>query len=161
MDDERAIREVIETWHRATATGDLETVLTLMDDDVVFLGPGRPPMRGKEAFAAGFRAAAQSGRIESTGRVQEIQIAGDWAYCWTDLSVVKTLPAGPAKRLAGPALTIFRKKAAGKWVAFRDANMLAPENSDARRSGDSGGINAARSAVKPRACPARIDAPSS
>jgi uncharacterized protein (TIGR02246 family) len=128
-DDERAIRDLIETWHRATAAGDLGTVLTLMDDDVVFLGPGRPPMRGKDAFAAGFRAATGSGRLESAGRVQEIRIADDWAYCWTELSVVKTPEAGgAATRLAGPTLTIFRKAPGGTWVLFRDANMLSAED---------------------------------
>lgn len=33
MNDERAIRDVIATWHRATAAGDLPTVLPVMDED--------------------------------------------------------------------------------------------------------------------------------
>jgi uncharacterized protein (TIGR02246 family) len=50
-DDERAIREVIATWMRASTAGDTATVLDLMTDDVVFLVPGQEPF-GKEAFAA-------------------------------------------------------------------------------------------------------------
>ena len=48
---ERSIRELIATWHQATAEGDIDGVLRLMADDVIFLTPGNPPMRGKEAFA--------------------------------------------------------------------------------------------------------------
>ena len=54
--DEQAIRSVIATWMEASAAGDLARVLALMDDDVVFLGPGRPPMRGKDGFAAANKA---------------------------------------------------------------------------------------------------------
>jgi len=43
--DEQAIRDAVAAWMKASADGDLPRVLALMDDDVVFLGPGRPPMR--------------------------------------------------------------------------------------------------------------------
>ena len=55
--DEQAIRDVISNWLRATAAGDVDAILPLMAEDVVFLRPGQPPMRGREAFAAGLRAA--------------------------------------------------------------------------------------------------------
>ena len=42
---------------RASAAGDVERVLGLMAEDVVFLLPGQPPMRGRETF----RVAAGSG----------------------------------------------------------------------------------------------------
>jgi hypothetical protein len=46
-DDERAIRELIATWLRASQAGDTQTVLSLMTDDVIFMVPGREPF-GKE-----------------------------------------------------------------------------------------------------------------
>ena len=45
--DEKAIRNVISSWQKATAEGDLDRILTLMSEDVVFLTPGQPPMRGR------------------------------------------------------------------------------------------------------------------
>ncbi len=51
QDDEQEIRNLVSTWMTATKAGDVETVLSLMSDDVVFLVPGRPPMR-KADFAA-------------------------------------------------------------------------------------------------------------
>jgi hypothetical protein len=50
--DEQAIRDLVAAWMSASAAGDHERVLGLMADDVVFLVPGRPPIRGKAAFAA-------------------------------------------------------------------------------------------------------------
>jgi ketosteroid isomerase-like protein len=55
----------VATWIDATARGDVDRVLELMDDEVVFLVPGRPPMRGKRDFAAATRAAAGMGRIDA------------------------------------------------------------------------------------------------
>lgn len=55
MNDEQAIRDLIATWHKASAAGDLTTVLKLMAEDVVFLVAGKPPMRGRDAFATGFK----------------------------------------------------------------------------------------------------------
>ena len=40
--DERAIRYLVALWHSATAAGDVDTVLGLMDEDVVFLVAGQP-----------------------------------------------------------------------------------------------------------------------
>lgn len=58
-DDEQAIRDLITTWLREAAAGDLSVLLSLMADDVVFLMPGRPPIRGKDEFAPLHKAAGQ------------------------------------------------------------------------------------------------------
>jgi uncharacterized protein (TIGR02246 family) len=94
-DDKEQIRELLTAWMRATAAGQLEPLLELMDEDVVFLVPGQPPMRGRESFAVAFKFALQHYRIDGRSEVQEIQIAGDMAYCWNRLSVTMTpLPSG-------------------------------------------------------------------
>jgi uncharacterized protein (TIGR02246 family) len=129
-EDERAIRELIATWLRASAEGDTATVLGLMSDDVVFLVPGRPPF-GKEAFAG-----AQQGmagyRMEAESDVREIRTFGDWAYCWTRLSVAMTpVGGGPTVRRSGHTLTILRKESDGRWLLARDANMLTVDTSGA------------------------------
>jgi uncharacterized protein (TIGR02246 family) len=123
--DEREIRKLVETWLAASKAGDLETVLGLMTDDVVFLVTGQPPMIGKASFAAASK--AQSGQpftISGTSDVQEIQVFGEWAYMWTKLSVVATpTKGGEPIRRAGHTLSILRKQG-GKWLLARDANML-------------------------------------
>jgi uncharacterized protein (TIGR02246 family) len=40
-DDERAIQELVATWMRASERGDVNTVLSLMADDVIFMAGAR------------------------------------------------------------------------------------------------------------------------
>lgn len=132
QNDEQAIRELIATWQSATAANDLPQILRLMAEDVVFLVPGQPPMRGRDAFAAGFRKAVQHYRIESTAEIQEIQIIGEWAYSWTHLTVTMApLQKGPPMIRKGYTLTILRKQPDGAWVLYRDANMLSSPSGEA------------------------------
>ena len=126
--DEQAIRSLVATWVEATSRGDLEHVLELMADDVVFLGAGRPPMRGRDAFAAASRGREGQATVEGTAEVQEVRVFDGWAYCWTQLTVtVRPADGGTPARLAGPALSVFRKYPDGRWVIFRDANMVGPD----------------------------------
>jgi uncharacterized protein (TIGR02246 family) len=124
--DEQAIRSLVAQWHSATAAGDVDTVLRLMAEDVVFLVAGHPPMKGRSTFEKGLRGLLASHRIESTSEVQEVGVSGKLAYCWTVLTVrVTPLAGGDAVVRTGSALSILRKQADGSWVVARDANLLA------------------------------------
>jgi uncharacterized protein (TIGR02246 family) len=124
--DERAIRELTETWLAATQKGDIQTVLGLMADDVVFMLPGQNPF-GKEAFAASFKALSGV-RFETSSEIKEIKLLGDWAYLRNYLEVTITPPGGGAPlRRSGHTLTILRKELDGRWLVARDANLLAPQ----------------------------------
>ncbi len=121
-DDERAIRNLVETWMAASKAGDLPTVLSLMADDVVFMVPGRDPF-GKAEFAAASEGLSNV-RIEGSNDIQEIQVVGDWAYLRNCLEVTMTPDGGSPVRRSGYTLTILRKKPNGKWVLARDANLM-------------------------------------
>ncbi|WP_025040084.1 YybH family protein [Nitrosospira briensis] len=125
--DEEEIRQLVSTWMAASKEGDVETVLSLMADDVVFLVPGQPVMR-KADFAMAARAQSGQGAPQFDGRseIQEIRVLGEWAFMWTKLTVIVT-PPGSAQSMtrAGHTLSILKKQG-GKWVLARDANMLAP-----------------------------------
>jgi uncharacterized protein (TIGR02246 family) len=126
--DEQEIRHLVATWMAATKSGDVETVLNLMADDVVFLLPGQPPMIGKSAFAAAAQAQSKKGPVQfdGTSEIKEIKVVGEWAFMWTKLSVVVTPPGGaPSMTRAGHTLSVLKKQN-GKWVLARDANMLSP-----------------------------------
>ena len=123
--DKRLIREVIATWMRASAAGDIDRVLSLMAEDVVFLVPGQPPMRGRAKFAEASRSMAGQIRFEGKSDIQEIHVAGDYAFCWSQLAVTATpVGGGDPMRRAGPVLSVFRREPDGRWVLFRDANLL-------------------------------------
>jgi uncharacterized protein (TIGR02246 family) len=122
-DDERAIRELIAAWMSATRAGDVDTVLGLMTDDVVFMVPGREPF-GKGEFAAASRAITGLA-IEGTSEIRELEILGRWAYMRSYIEVDVTPPgSGTSIRRTGWALTILRREADGRWRIARDANLL-------------------------------------
>lgn len=125
--DEQAIRQLVATWMSASRAGDVEQVLSLMADDVVFLLPGQPPMRKTDfAVAARVQSGADAPTIDGSSEIQEIKILGDWAFLWQQLTVEVTPPnGGPSMKRAGHTLTILQKLN-GKWVLARDANLLAP-----------------------------------
>ena len=125
--DEEQIRELVATWMAAAQSGDVETILGLMTDDVVFLVPGRPVMRKSEfAAVAKSQSSARAPKFDATSDIQEIKVSGDWAFMWSKLMVVVTPLDGtaPAAR-AGHTLTVFQREG-GRWLLARDANLLAP-----------------------------------
>jgi uncharacterized protein (TIGR02246 family) len=123
---EQQIRESILTWISATAEGDLDRVLGLMAEDVVFLSAGQPPLRGRDAFESASRSMAGKMRFEGQPDIQEIHVAGDYAFCWTRLHVTATpRDEGLPIRRAGDVFSVFRKEQDGRWRLFRDAHMLA------------------------------------
>ena len=125
QNDEEEIRQLVSSWIAATKAGDIETVLSLMTEDVIFLVPGRPVMR-KADFAAAARAQAgrEAPQFDGRNEIQEIKIFDDWAFMWTELTIVVT-PSGDTQSLtrAGHTLSIL-KKHNGKWALARDANMV-------------------------------------
>jgi uncharacterized protein (TIGR02246 family) len=125
--DEEEIHQLVANWMAATKAGDIETVLSLMAEDVVFLLPGRPPMIGKSAFAAAQAQSKQGApQFDGTSEIEEIKVLGEWAFMWTKLTVVVTPPGGaPPTTRAGHTLSILKKQN-GKWLLARDANMLSP-----------------------------------
>jgi len=125
-DDEQAIRKLVETWMMASQAGDIETVLNLMSDDVVFMVPGREPF-GKEAFRAASESAKDM-RIEGKSDISEIRVLGDWAFLRNRLEMTMTLPDGNRVRRAGYTLTILNKTADGRWLLTRDANLLTEKD---------------------------------
>lgn len=124
--DEQAIRGVHSTWIDAVNAGDLDRLLTLMADDVVFLNPGREPF-GRDEFSAVFPAAHQQARIRCISELEEVVVVGEVAYtrAQDSLSVIPRA-GGEATQLAGHRITVYRKQPDGRWLLARDAHTLSP-----------------------------------
>jgi uncharacterized protein (TIGR02246 family) len=123
--DEEAIRDLVARWMAATQSGDVETVLSLMAEDVVFLVPGQPVMRKADfAVAAQGMSGPNAPKFEGKSEIQEIKILGYWAFMWTKLSIVVTPPGGSQSiTRQGTTLSVLQKQN-GRWVIARDANLL-------------------------------------
>jgi uncharacterized protein (TIGR02246 family) len=122
-DDERAIREMVDTWMEASKAGDTQAVLRLMTDDVLFMVPGREPF-GKDEF----RSTSESMRhvrMDGRAEIREIHVEDDWAWIRNHIDLTLTPEAGVPLRRSGYTLTILRKGADGRWRLFRDANLVS------------------------------------
>jgi len=120
--DKQAIRELIDTWMRASRAGDTATVLSLMTDDVVFMVPGREPF-GKEAFASSTQS-MKNVTIDGHASIVELQVLGDWAYLRNPLDLTMTPAGGAPVHRTGYTLTLLRKEG-GRWRLCRDANLVS------------------------------------
>ena len=121
--DERAIRELVDTWMKASRAGDTETVLGLMSDDVIFMVPGREPF-GKQTFAANSRS-MDGVKLEGSADIRELKVLGDRAYLRNFIEITITPPGGAPVRRSGFTLTILRKEPDGRWLLARDANLVS------------------------------------
>jgi len=121
--DELAIRNLVDSWCRATEAGAVDAIAPLMADDVVFLTPGREPF-GKREFLEGSRQSAGKAKVSVQADVIEVRVAGDLGYCRLKLVVTVTTPDGgkPIEH-AGQTIGIYRREG-GRWVLARDANFV-------------------------------------
>lgn len=123
---EQAIHALHSTWIDGVNAGDLERLLTLITDDVVFISPGQEPS-GRDGFSAVFSAACQQIRFRCVSELQEIVVVGDVAYTRSRDSLTVTPRAGgETTQLAGYRMTVYRKQPDGRWLLARDAHTLAP-----------------------------------
>ena len=124
--DERQIREVHSTWIDAVNAGDLDRLLTLVADDVVFLNPGQAPF-GRAEFSANFSAAQREVRISCVSELEEVVVASEVAYTRSRDALSVTPHGGSeATHLAGYRITVYRKQPDGRWLLARDAHTLSP-----------------------------------
>ncbi len=132
-DNERQIRELVESWIAASKAGDVPSLLQLMTDDVIFMTPGRPPF-GKAEFAADAES-AKGMTVDPRAEIQELEIVGSRAFVRNRIEVVLTAPGDSPQRLSGYAMSVLRKEADGRWRVARDANLVAPEGADDLKRG--------------------------
>jgi uncharacterized protein (TIGR02246 family) len=121
-EDERGIRELVDDWMEASRRSDIEAVLRLMTDDVIFMTPCREPF-GKEEFQA--TSEAMSG-VEMDGRadILEIRVLGEWAWVRSHIDLRVSPRGGEAAHRSGYTLSILQKGADGQWRLARDANLV-------------------------------------
>lgn len=126
--DQEAIRALFGTWREASKRRDVDSLLGLVTDDVVFLAPGQPPIRGKGAVRELFSVVLSRFELEQDFVIQEIQVLGEWAFCWgTDSSVMRPLNGGAPVRARGMGLSLLRRSAQGAWRFARGINNMTRE----------------------------------
>ena len=127
--DERAIRRLTADWLAAVRAKDIAGLSAMVTDDAVFLPPGFPPIRGKAGVAAMYgRFFPQFSLVEQTVSIEEIQVAGDWAFAWGSEKFTLVPEAGGAPiEIEGQGMSILKRQPEGGWKFARGINNTAPK----------------------------------
>ena len=128
-DDERAIRKLTADWLAAVRAKDIPRLSSMVTDDAVFLPPGFPPIRGKQAvetmyqnFFPQFSSVAQDVAIE------EIEVLGDWAFSWgTEKFALVPQAGGSTIEMQGKGMSILKRQPDGSWKFARGINNTLPK----------------------------------
>lgn len=133
--DKQSIRKLNHDWAAAMQAKDIVQLAGMVTDDVVFLPPGFPAIRGKqsvEAMYANFF--AQFSRVEQTTSIDEIQVAGEWAFAWGSEKLVLVPKVGGSPiQMQGKGMSVYRRQPNGSWKIARGINNSVPETAAPKR----------------------------
>lgn len=121
--DAQQIRDLVAAWARASASGDLDAILPLMDEDILFLTHGAEPF-GRDVFIQHFNSNVKQMDLNVTAHVREVEVRQDLAFARTWLEIRITPKAGEPITRTGYTLSVYRRRPGGPWKLWRDANLV-------------------------------------
>ncbi|HLK66012.1 MAG TPA: SgcJ/EcaC family oxidoreductase [Bryobacteraceae bacterium] len=127
--DENVILALLERWRSAIEAKDVAAVLELCADDVVFLPSSGAPVKGKAAVETmyGFLF-AQYGKIHQDTAIEEVQVAGDWAFLWGTHELRLTPDSGSPLHLRGQGLSVLKRQPDSTWKLWRGINNMTRQS---------------------------------
>ena len=125
--DRAAFREIQRTWISAYLAGDMETLMTMHDEQTILM-PRRQPTLGSIAEIRGFfESRLGKYEIDFQDNPQELAINGDWAFLRGEFTLTGTpREGGEVFKDAGRYFVLYRKNAAGEWKIYRDIDNVMP-----------------------------------
>lgn len=116
-----AINRVLSYHVAAVNAGDVGANLRGFTEDIVYLPPDAPPMRGKKALEALIRAGVESFAAKIEMVPEETTVAGEWAFQWgTIKGAFQSHEGGDRMSLDGKWLYIYQRQTDGTWKIARD-----------------------------------------
>ncbi|MBC7833703.1 MAG: nuclear transport factor 2 family protein [Phycisphaerales bacterium] len=111
-----------EAYVNAINSNNLDAVLAMLTDDVVFMAPHEPRLVGKAAvrpWAEGYLGAF---RIHWEKTTLEFVVSGEWAFEQYAYKCTDTpRSGGPAVHDSGKGINIYHRDPDGTWRVARDA----------------------------------------
>ena len=119
--DVEAINHVRTTHIAALNDGDVNAWVAAFTNDGVQMPPNAPANLGRESIRAWSQAFLAPFRVEFTLAVDEVQVAGDWAFERGTYTITLTPKASREPRQGiGKYLTIYQRQPGGAWGMARD-----------------------------------------
>ena len=111
-----------DAYVTAINSNNLDTLLGVLTDDVVFLSAHEAPMVGKAAVRPWLVDYLKTYKTHWDKPVQEFTVSGDWAFERYSYKSTDTPSAGgPVVEDTGWGLVIYHHDLDGKWRVARDA----------------------------------------
>jgi uncharacterized protein (TIGR02246 family) len=129
--DIEAINAILAAHVAAVNSGDTAGNLAGFMDDVVYLPPAGPPVRGKAALAS-FVGSFYDAFTADIGMVaEETILMGDWAFQWGFLTgAVRPLDGGEETPMNGKWAYLYQRQSDGTWKIARDIYNSEPPAAD-------------------------------
>jgi len=111
-----------ENYVAAINSNNLDSLLGMLTEDVVFLAPNEPVMVGKAAVGPWVEGYFQAFKTHWDKTLHEFEICGDWAFeRYSAKSTDTSLEDGSVYEDTGWGLVIYHHDPDGKWRVARDA----------------------------------------
>ena len=120
--EEAAIRAADARWLAASKAHNLEATLPFWSDDATILGPGTPPVVGKDAIRKYVSGAFATPGFSITWTTDKVEVAkaGDVAYSSGTDTISVTGPDGKTVTQNNRAVAIWKKQTDGSWKCVVD-----------------------------------------
>jgi ketosteroid isomerase-like protein len=126
-DDTNDVLAVAACLRDAVRSKDTSVALSLMTDDVIFMGPVGPPIVGHQAVHATLFVARWSQDVEETVDNVSVEVLGRTAIVIRSSSATASLTVGraplPSITMAGRTISVFRRQVDG-WKLARWLNLM-------------------------------------
>ena len=117
-----AAHQAHEAYVTAINSNNLDSLLGMLTDDVVFLSANEPVMVGKAAVKPWLEGYLKAFKTRWDKPVQEFVVSGDWAFeRYSYKSTDTPLAGGAVVEGTGWGLVIYHHDTDGKWRVARDA----------------------------------------
>lgn len=119
--DERAIRDLFQSWFEAMESGDVEGLLKLVHEDVVYKAPGLPAVIGRSKLREALERFHSEYAEEIEYEMLEVEVSDAWAYARVlERAVIKRQGGTTHASVRGMHMAILRKQKDGTWLVTRE-----------------------------------------
>jgi ketosteroid isomerase-like protein len=115
----------------AVNSGDTATNLAGFTEDLVYLPPAGPPVRGKPALASFIGSFYEAFEAEIDMLPEETILMGDWAFQWGMITgTVQPLDGSEGVPLNGKWAYLYQRQPDGSWKIARDMYNSEPTSAN-------------------------------
>lgn len=113
--DVERLTELRDEYVEAENTGDVDGILETCRDDILFIPPEAPPVKGIDASREFLGEFLDTFDITIELSREAISVVGDLAYEWGTVSGTLTPPDGQSEPVSNSYLIVYQRDSDGTW----------------------------------------------